>query len=286
MKPRILPLALALVTTLALSSSAYADTVEACATASEEGQVLRDRGKLREARALLVKCAAEACPSVVRKDCAEWLDSVDRRMPSVTPRARDKDGQDQADVRVLADGELLAEKLDGRAIAIDPGPRRLRFEHKHFPPIEQTIVVREGEKARPIDVVFGPAPAPPPPPEPPGEVLHFPVGWWILVGVAGASVGMVGYFGFHAKEEVDEMRSTCAPNCDPDRVDAARREALIANISIGVGFAAMLGASAVFYMSLPKAKPAPTLKKAAGGPSTSVRIHAGPTSGVTLSGVF
>jgi hypothetical protein len=264
---------------IAPASRALADTVEACATASEEGQVLRDRGELRDARALLVKCAAETCPAVIRKDCAEWLEAVDRRMPSITPRARDDQGRDQTDVRVLADGELLADKLDGRSIAIDPGPRRLRFERAGSPAVEHSIVVREGEKARPIDVVFGAPPAAARPPAPTGGGgLHIPVASWILGGVAVVGGGGFALFAIRAKGEVDEMRTTCAPGCDPSRVDAAKREALIANIALGVGAAALVTAGVLVLVGQPKSPPAAA--------SLHLRVGLGPTPGVVFAGAF
>lgn len=273
------------------SAPARADSIEACASASEEGQVLRDRGELRAARALLVKCAAETCPGVIRKDCAEWLEAVDRKMPSITPRVRDDAGRDLTDVRLLADGEVLATTLDGRAISIDPGPRRLRFERAGAPPAEEAIVVREGEKNRPIDVVLGPAasarPAPPPAPsgEPPdtGGGFRVPIASWVLAGVAVAGAGSFVFFGVRAKGEVDEMRSSCAPFCEPARVDAARRDALIANISLGVGAAALVAGGVLVLVSQP-ASTSPAKGAAASFPA-SLRVGVGP-SGVKLGGVF
>jgi hypothetical protein len=275
---------------LTASSPARADTIEECASASEQGQVLRDRGELRAARALLVKCAAEACPGVVRKDCAEWLDGVDRKMPTITPRARDEAGRDQIDVRLTADGELLATSLDGRAIPIDPGPRRLRFERPGSPPVEEQIIVREGEKNRPIDVVFGPAksasPAKPEPPSAPpdsGGGFRIPTASWILGGVAVAGAASFTFFGLRAKGDVDEMRISCAPVCDAARVDAAKRDALIANISLGAGAAALVTAGVLVFVSQPAS--ASSSASATSSFPIALRASLGP-SGVTLGGVF
>jgi hypothetical protein len=274
------------------ASPARADTIEECASASEQGQVLRDKGELRAARALLVKCAAAACPGIIRKDCSEWLEEVDRKMPSITPRARDAAGRDQIDVRLLEGDEVLATRLDGRAIAIDPGPRRLRFERAGSPPVEEAIIVREGEKNRPIDIVLGPAPGAPektppaPPSAPPGSGSGFriPTASWILGGVALAGAGSFVFFGLRAKQDVDDMRTSCAPSCDPSRVDAARRDALIANISLGVGAAALVTAG-VFVFIVSQPAPASSSPSAVSSPPLALRINVG-LSGVTLGGAF
>jgi hypothetical protein len=212
-------------------------------------------------------------------------------MPSITPRARDSQGNDQTDVRVLEGGKVLAEKLDGRAIPIDPGPRRLRFERAGSPPVEQTIVVREGEKARPIDVVFAAPPAASPPLADPsggggGGGFRIPAVAWVLVGVSAVGAGGLAFFGVRAKNEVDDMRSTCAPNCDADRVDAAKRDSIIANISLGVGAAALAGALVVVIVDQPKSPPASASKKAALGGSLELRVAPGAAPGVILRGAF
>jgi hypothetical protein len=277
-------------TGVAAPRPARADTIEECASASEEGQVLRDRGELRAARALLLKCAAEACPGVIRKDCAGWLEDVDRKMPSITPRARDASGRDQIDVRLLEGGEVLAPKLDGRAISIDPGPRRLRFERAGLPPVEEEIIVREGEKNRPVDILLGPAPEPaqtPEPPSPPPDAargeFRIPVASWILGGVALVGAGGFVYFGLGAKQDVDAMRSSCAPFCDPARVDAAKRDALLANISFGLGAAALVTAGVLVFVSQPA--PATSGVSATASFPLALRVNLGP-SGLTLGGVF
>jgi hypothetical protein len=267
--------------------AAAADPVDACAEASEQSQVLRDRGELRAARELIVKCASSECPSVIRVDCAEWLTAVDSKMPSIVVRAKDREGRDQVDVRVLFDGKEVAAKLDGRAIPVDPGQHTLRFEQPGSPPVEQSILVREGEKNRFVDVVLGAAAEPPPPPPVAEGGFRIPAASWVLAG--GAVVGGAGftYFGLRAKNDVNDMRSTCAPNCPEERVDAAKRDAIIANVSLGVG-AAALGVAVVLVIT-GQPDSTPPAKKA--GSSAPPRLTAGiaPSPGggsLLLSGSF
>jgi hypothetical protein len=55
-------------------------------------------------------------------------------------------------------------------------------------------------------------------------------------------LGSFGVFAFSAKHELNQLNSRCSPNCAPSESDAGRRDALIADISLGVGAAAFVGA--------------------------------------------
>jgi len=57
-------------------------------------------------------------------------------------------------VRVTMDGQPLVDKLDGTAIAIDPGLHRFLFEADDMARTERTLVVREGDKGRRERVVL------------------------------------------------------------------------------------------------------------------------------------
>src|SRR5204862_4599473 len=107
---------------------------------------------------------------------------------------------DVLDARVLVDEKVVATRLDGIAVEIDPGVHRIHFEVAGRPPIELTVVLVEGQKNRvveatwrdeppPVPVVPGPAvPQEPPPPPVPVEVTRpVPVLTYVLggVGVAG-----------------------------------------------------------------------------------------------------
>jgi hypothetical protein len=106
---------------------------------------------------------------------------------------------------------------------------------------------------------------------------------WILGGVALVGAGGFVYFGLGAKQDVDAMRSSCAPLCDPARVDAAKRDALLANISFGLGAAALVTAGVLVFVSQPA--PATSGVSATASFPLALRVNLGP-SGVTLGGVF
>ncbi|HVK64313.1 MAG TPA: hypothetical protein VM694_07560, partial [Polyangium sp.] len=138
---------------------------QACADASEQGQELRDQGKLLAARERFLACAAEACPAIVRKDCADWLADLDERTPSIVLDARGPAGQDLTDVRVL-EGERVLARIERDRLAVEGrGEHRLRYEWPGAPAVEERIVLREGEQRRRLSVRFVAA-APPAPKTP------------------------------------------------------------------------------------------------------------------------
>ncbi len=261
------------------ATSARADDVDACATASEKGQDLRDQARLRAARDLFVTCAAARCPAVVRKDCAGWLAAVDEALPSVAIRARDAAGHDLADVRVTVDDEVFVERLDGRALVIDPGAHTFRFTAAGMPEVTQKLLLHEREKGRLVDVVLG-APA-----VDKERALSLPAASLVLGGISLASFGAMAGFGWSAKSAVDDLRATCEGHCDPDVVGAAKRDMIIANVALGAGVAA-LGAALVITIVANRSTPAKAAFRLDPGPhGAPLRIRAG-AGGVILSGSF
>jgi hypothetical protein len=75
-------------------------------------------------------------------------------MPTLTLTAQDVSGRDVVDARVLIDGNPVSEKLDGKAIAVNPGVHVFRFEAQGGASAEERVVVSEGEKARKITVIL------------------------------------------------------------------------------------------------------------------------------------
>jgi hypothetical protein len=128
--------------------------VQACIGASEKGQRARTAGKLREARELFLVCGGEGCPAMVRRDCAQWQTEVLALTPGVVFGAKDKQGRDLFDVTVSMDGEPLLRKLDGKSVAVDPGPHTFKFEVPGSPPVIERALVKEGEKTRVVAVTF------------------------------------------------------------------------------------------------------------------------------------
>jgi hypothetical protein len=278
MRNRALPAAPLIALVALTSRPAHADERDRCASASEHAQDLRAAGKLRAARSSLLSCVPATCPSIVRNDCLKWLAEVDGLLPSIIIRATDSTGHDLIAVRVLVDGELLADGLDGKAIPVDPGPHHIRYETQGAAPVEDTILVRESEKDRILTVQLAAMPsrsassaAPAFPPaahqaegatasasRPTEEILtparHSTSSPWVAplllsgAGVAGlATFAILGIVGQSEYNHCDQL----PPQCTSSDVGAlaVRRDA--AWIAGGLGVAS-LGAAAWLFFSRPK----------------------------------
>ena len=149
-------------------------------------------------------------------------------------RARRR-GQRSHEVGVSIDGRELATRLDGRSIAVDPGPHELVFQAHGFAPVRQFIVAREGEKVRHVVALFGASP--PATREPPRRRDPAPL---VIAGAAGA-LGLSGFavFGLWGSRDRDQLAETCAPTqtCRSADVRAARTKLIVADASLLVGIA-------------------------------------------------
>jgi hypothetical protein len=222
----------------------------ACAQSYERAQVARNSNKLQTARAELITCSQSDCPDFIQRDCVHWLAEVDAILPSVIVRAHDQ-GHPVSDVHVAIDGKEVVSKLDGGAIPLDPGEHTLRAERVGAPPVQQKILVTEGEKGRFVDVDFRPAlpgvmPSTvetPPPHEPePHRSLALPA----VFGVVGAlGIGTSVAFGLSAKSQADTLRTTCAPRCSDSDIGAVKTKLLVSDIGLGAGIVS-LGLAAYF----------------------------------------
>jgi hypothetical protein len=236
---------------------ASADVPQACLVAHESSQKLRADGKLREARAELLSCAQETCPKLVRQDCTEWLSQVEASMPTVVVGARDAAGQDVLDARVLFDGREIAARLDGKPIAVDPGPHTLRVEMRNGAATEEKIVIREGEKDRVVVLAFGApkkagahAPASPAVSGAADQAPRrgVPASVFVLGAVGVVGLGAFAYLGGTGTAKLHDMRDTCAPSCDPSDVDAVKTKIRIGDAALAVGVVS-LGAAAIIALS-------------------------------------
>lgn len=251
-----------------VSARAGATPKATCIAASEQGQALRNQHRLRDARAELARCADDACPAAIRKDCAALLDEVERDIPSVILRVRRADGRADGDLEaasVILDATVQV-ALDGTAIELDPGAHVFRIVAADMDPKEIRIVAAQAERRRVIVVDLEPAPKPaataPPTPEPvsppplapepvPAPVPQaspVPLPVLVLGGLGVAGLAGFTYFGALAIRQHAALES-CAPNCRPDALDTMRTEALVADVSLGIGLAAAAAATWLFLTS-------------------------------------
>ena len=92
-----------------------------CIVAADEGQTLRDQGKLGAARERFLACAASRCPSIVSKQCTAWVEETDAAIPTVLFRVRKDTGAEILDARILVDGQPLPAAALAHALPFDPG---------------------------------------------------------------------------------------------------------------------------------------------------------------------
>jgi hypothetical protein len=222
------------------------DTAEACFSAAERAQPLLRQRKLREARAVLEVCTADACPRVARTDCREWLAEATDAQPSIVIAAHEIRGDhpphDVHAARAVIDDALVVDRLDATPIVIDPGHHRLRLEREGVDPILQDIDIRDGEKGRVVNVYWRlPAEAAPARPVPPSV---FVTG---AVGLVAAGVGT--YFEISGLSQRHDLDASCRPtaSCTQSQVDSARTQVRVGDITLGGGILFLAGAMVLYF---------------------------------------
>ncbi len=266
-KPRLLARSLLAACALALApgdaaAQAVAPGKKECIAASEGAQRLQQAGKLRDARAQFLLCAAASCPGPVRSDCTARAEEIDRAMPTVVLEAKDGRGNDLTAVAVRVDGTPLVDHLDGRPVPLDPGQHAFTFEAAGQPPVEQSVVVVQGEKDRHVTVTLGSAP--PAAPVPAAPVAPAPAGaeggGWsgqktiaVLVaglGLGGAVVGTI--FGLTAASNWSQAQSDCKTACGPgssaqSELSSTHSAASVSNVAFVVAGLGLVGGGVLFF---------------------------------------
>jgi hypothetical protein len=260
---------------LGLGAPAHgADAKAQCISAYEQGQKLKQESKLSEARKQLLVCTREVCPDLLRGDCEQWLKEVDQTMPSVVIAAKDPKGADISDVRVVIDGKEATERLDGKAIPLDPGDHAFTFEHEGDKSVDRKVLIREGEKHRVISVTFGAASKGVD--ESPAEASRpIPALTWVFGGLGLVALGSFAYFGLKGKSEADGYQD-CKPYCSESAVNSTRTKLIVADVSLGVGVVSLAVAT---YLLI--ARPGAS----ASGTSAGLRFDVMPTTGGAYAGV-
>jgi hypothetical protein len=242
-----------LVATAFAAADASAQNAKACAEAASSGQVLRDEGKLIQARAKFVTCAQPGCPALIQKDCADWQAAVDARLPTIVIAAKDETGADISSVTVTMDGQPFTVDPGGRSTPVNPGSHKFRAESPGFEPAEpDAMMIREGDRARTVtltlkhpkskDVVVVE------PPKEDGKAGAGPLPW-ILAGVGVVGLGLGTFFYLSARSEYSDLEGTCKPHCASDQVDPIRTKQTVGFVSLGIGAAAAIGSVVLFATS-------------------------------------
>jgi hypothetical protein len=233
---------------LVATPAARADRA-ACLQAHERGQLLRLRGHFTEARAQLASCAEASCPKLLRDDCQTLLTELDAQRAAVVFVVVDRAGNELTDVRVFADDALLTDAVDGRAVPLDPGTYRLRFEVPGHGPTHQTVAIRDGERSKMVraqlDYVVGGGETERDRRTGRGPIVAYALGGAALAVLAsGVGLGVAG------KHELDRLDGSCGSNRDCGNADTerGRRLYLGADVAFGIGGALAVAATTLFIV--------------------------------------
>jgi hypothetical protein len=238
-----------------LPATAQTEDVKAsCLAAHEQAQVARHASKFADAQVSLRACAQEQCPGLVRTDCVEWLADLEKLYPSVVYDAY-VDGHQVLDAHAYADGALVTDHIDGRAIPMEPGRHVFRIEVRGFPASEQVIVLPEGGQGRVVTASFE-HPRINVPSRPWRTYRPVPLAVWISGGVAATAAVSLAVFGGFALSEKSHLEKTCLPFCSDHQMAPLRIGMGGADISLGVAVAAALAGGALFFLRPDVERPA------------------------------
>jgi hypothetical protein len=238
-----------------------ADQKAECAAAYEASQEQRANGKLRDAKQSLVTCSQAGCKDFIKKDCAKWLGEVDAAMPTVVFAAK-SDNKDLSDVKVMLNGEVLAESLDGKAIPMDPGTYEFVFESRDHGSRNVKVVVKEGRKSQEIEADF--TETKPDTGDPAGGGASISTAdkpsnktlAYVLYGVGAVGIGGFAFFALSGNKEKNDLACADTKTCTDDDLDPVKKKYLFADISLGVGVVS-LGVATYLLLSSPKKEAPP-----------------------------
>lgn len=220
-----------------------ADPGDACVTSYETAQQAHKNGELVRAKANLRMCTA-ACPAALAADCERWIGDVKRSLSYLTVAARDEAGNKLL-ARLTVDS---AERGLEQPLELDPGKHRIDITLRGYQPISTSIDVRAGASDSRSFTMRVASNAPPIADDPSllGPVLLGSAG--LLTLLAAGALTLVGHL------DVAEMRDTCAPRCDRERVDRVGQFWTAGGVLAGVGGAAVVASSVWLGITLtPKA---------------------------------
>lgn len=264
-----------LASVMVAATGARASDVGDCIDGAANGQTMRDARKLVEAKALFLVCSRPVCPPMVQSDCANWLEDVNRAMPTIVISVRDEAGADLTDVRVSVNDKVLTTKLEGQAFPVNPGRHTFAFQLGDGTRRDREIIIKEGEKDQAVNIVLGkvvapgpdatpavppvapapapatapaPAPAATPAPEPGSSSPWRTVGW-VTAGVGAAGLVFGTVFGFVAIGDTGSAHCNANNYCDAGPLGAARSAATLSDVGFIAGGLLAAGGVALVLLS-------------------------------------
>jgi hypothetical protein len=266
-------------------------TTAECVAANHSSLQLGNEHKLRAERRTLLVCASASCPAAIRKECLAQVEEVKNQIPTVIFAAKDAAGADLMAVRVSMDGEVLADRLEGVSLAVDPGPHTFTFEVPGQTPITKTFLMQEGQHDRREVITFGAPrkavdpsggggtppssiPGPPASTEPSQglgtqKVLALVVGG---IGVMGLGLGTA--FGVYALAKRSDAQNACPGQCTTaageDKWNDVSSAGNVSTISFIVGGVGVAGALTL-WLTAPSSRAAPSTQVGLGPGTLQLR---------------
>src|SRR5690606_11278638 len=142
------------------------------------------------------------------------------------------------------------------SISLDPGPHVFRLEVPSRSPLEEELVVYEGEKLRKLVFELSPASAPAGAPAPSraersqrkrGRELRSP---FYVTGAVGAAALVTGVaLGLSAAADRPTLVEACGSpaGCSPAERDAFGTRVLVADVVVGAGLVSLAAAPVLFF---------------------------------------
>jgi hypothetical protein len=239
----------------------------ACAQSYESAQESRAAGQLQETQSRLSVCARPECPSFVQKDCARWLEEVERELPSVVVQAPGLDADAARALSVKIDGREVPGALGGTAIPLDPGRHELVAESPGRPSVTRVIVAQQGVQNRTVTLDFGvndpPAPADAVV-DTGGEGSELRPYAYVAWGVGAVGLGMFAVLGTLGRADERGLKDDC-PRATPDpalvapgiclkarsddRQSIYEREFVLADIGLVTGIVGAAAGTVLFILA-------------------------------------
>jgi hypothetical protein len=223
---------------------------ETCKEAFTQSSKLASDGKLLAAQSELRACAATECPSAMRSLCVHDLEALEPRVPTLVFAVKDDEThRDLVDVKVLVDGALFLNGLDGKAHAVDPGLHTVRFERHGALLSETRVLIREGEKDRVLTAAARDGEV-----KPAEARRPIPLRAFLTGGFAAAAVvvwAATGVDGFVKESQLDACK---ALGCPRSEIQSTQTMFNVADIAGGTAIA--LGVlTTVFVLTRPTGAP-------------------------------
>jgi hypothetical protein len=187
---------------------------------------------------------------------------LNARIPTIIFAGKSPSGADLGAVKVTMDGQLLAERLVGAALSIDPGLHTFTFETLGQPSVSKTFVIAEAQKDRRESITFGtPLRSEANPDAGQSASANRDLGTQKVLALVAGGVGVVGLgvgaaFGALAISKKSDAQSACPDQCaTQDGLNKWREASSTGNIAT-VGFIAggvVLAGAAVLWLTAPTA---------------------------------